>query len=66
MTVYRPKQGEKAVHTRCAVQSNCCLSDMVPVERCKHGNIDGHWTIQAIDYTDRRWCHGAGIGDKHE
>ena len=63
MTVYRPKQGEKAVHTRCAVEADCCLSDMVPVKRCEHGNIDPHIVIdpKARGY----WfaCPGAEIGD---
>lgn len=29
---------------------------LVPVERCKHRKIDGHWVTAAL------WCPGAGIG----
>ena len=38
------------------------------VEPCKHGNIDGHYAGEYIDYShgDQRrytiWCPGAGIG----
>ena len=38
---------------------------MVPVERCEHGKIDGHWIVR-LDKMEDDWCPGAGIGGDDE
>ena len=37
---------------------------LVPVERCEHGNIDGHeiYRVGVVEH-EIDWCDGAGIGD---
>lgn len=43
------------------------LGVLVPVVRCKHGNIDPHYVTGPIDLPDTgKMCPGAGIGDNDE
>ena len=39
---------------------------LVPVERCKHGNIDTHQVRDIDGLMTYEWCPGAGIGDNDE
>lgn len=48
------------------------LGVLVPVERCEHGRLVGHWVQKVTGFSSQgdlmyrktgEWCSGAGIGD---
>ena len=38
------------------------IGELVPVERCEHGNIDPHYPYYPVERMDPATCPGAKIG----
>ena len=61
MTLYQERPGPLTWDQELALAELQSEGVLVPVERCEHGNLDGHW-IQHKYPKEWEWCPGAGIG----
>ena len=61
-TYYRPRDPED---TFGLIDQLVADGLLVPVVRCEHGNIDGHWMDTSIvNYSSTNWCPGAAVGEE--